>query len=138
MTSSEQYNGTHFEEADFVETYTQYCHLWPQPLYTTIIDFCGCRMETAVDLGCGAGQGTFPLTKYFNTVNDDFLAFATHGVMAGNELDEGRACVAEVKWHSFRNILLFIDLHTKSITLAQKICSISIDPCHRQLCDNHR
>ncbi|XP_060067356.1 putative methyltransferase DDB_G0268948 isoform X2 [Ylistrum balloti] len=61
-----------FEGETHAELYAKYRPKYPDALYEVIGDFCkapgATGMDVAVDVGCGSGQGTFPLCEMFNNV----------------------------------------------------------------------
>lgn len=61
-----------FEGETHAALYAKYRPKYPDELFRTIEELCrapgssGCGV--AVDVGCGSGQGTFPLCELFDTV----------------------------------------------------------------------
>ncbi|KAL3857245.1 hypothetical protein ACJMK2_011937 [Sinanodonta woodiana] len=65
----------HFEESNHTEAYALYRPTYPQSVYDAILKYCHqssglgeTELELAVDVGCGSGQSTLPLGKYFKKV----------------------------------------------------------------------
>lgn len=76
-----------FEDKDHAHVYAQYRPIYPNSVYTTILEFYengkgrNCNYELAVDVGCGNGQSTVPLCKSFKhvigcDVSEQQIAFA--------------------------------------------------------------
>ncbi|KAK9431003.1 S-adenosyl-L-methionine-dependent methyltransferase [Lipomyces doorenjongii] len=61
MTSFSDSNYSSKDYSDFRPSY-------PPALYTTLIDYHKGPRNLAIDLGCGPGTGTYPLTSYFTKV----------------------------------------------------------------------
>ncbi|OWF42697.1 putative methyltransferase DDB_G0268948 isoform X2 [Mizuhopecten yessoensis] len=61
-----------FEGETHAELYAKYRPKYPETLYETIGEFCrapgASGTGVAVDVGCGSGQGTFPLCEMFDSV----------------------------------------------------------------------
>ncbi|KAK3603291.1 hypothetical protein CHS0354_007620 [Potamilus streckersoni] len=65
----------YFEKSSHTEAYALYRPTYPESVYDAILKYCyessGLReaeLELAVDVGCGSGQSTLPLGKYFKKV----------------------------------------------------------------------
>lgn len=60
-----------FTGAYHAQLYKQFRPVYPPQLLERIIAYCKeakNEFQTCLDLGCGSGQSTFPLTRYFQTV----------------------------------------------------------------------
>ncbi|ESP05111.1 hypothetical protein LOTGIDRAFT_227806 [Lottia gigantea] len=60
-----------FEAAKHAELYAKFRPKYDQDVFDAILNFCKkgkCEFEQAVDVGCGSGQSTVPLTKFFKRV----------------------------------------------------------------------
>ncbi|KAL3857020.1 hypothetical protein ACJMK2_011936 [Sinanodonta woodiana] len=65
----------YFEKSNHTEAYALYRPTYPQSVYDAILKYCHqssglgeTELELAVDVGCGSGQSTLPLGKYFKKV----------------------------------------------------------------------
>ncbi|KAK3603290.1 hypothetical protein CHS0354_007618 [Potamilus streckersoni] len=65
----------YFEESSHTEAYALYRPTYPESVYDAILKYCyessglmEAELELAVDFGCGSGQSTLPLGKYFKKV----------------------------------------------------------------------
>ena len=61
-----------FEEKDHAQIYAKYRPTYPSEVYESIKEFCAQTdspsFQTAIDVGCGSGQSTRPLSKLFDYV----------------------------------------------------------------------
>lgn len=60
-----------FESSDHAKIYAQFRPDYPESVVKTIVNYCKqCSNDLglAVDVGCGSGQSTYPLVKYFEKV----------------------------------------------------------------------
>ena len=61
-----------FDTSSIADAYVKYRPTYGPDVYDTIVKFCketeSCDFSLAVDVGCGSGQSTLPLTKHFHKV----------------------------------------------------------------------
>ena len=60
-----------FEDRNHAKLYRSFRSGYPDILYKQIMEYLSEKCNTrflALDIGCGSGQGTLPLSKYFETV----------------------------------------------------------------------
>ncbi|GFN93640.1 methyltransferase domain containing protein [Plakobranchus ocellatus] len=71
QTTDMSRNWTLFTNAKQTELYAQFRPRYTEEVFKTIIDYCGetsSDFQLAVDVGCGSGQSTEPLSKHFKRV----------------------------------------------------------------------
>ena len=61
-----------FDTNEIADAYLKYRPTFGEDIFNTIVQFCqessSCDFNLAVDVGCGSGQSSVPLTKYFQKV----------------------------------------------------------------------
>lgn len=60
-----------FHESKHTADYAQFRPTYPKELFDKIVNLCD-KTDVCADIGCGSGQATIPLTKYFTKVKNNY------------------------------------------------------------------